>query len=106
MKSAQYSSIIAKLIAAGMLLAALGRRPFDYYTLLRWITCGVAAFTAYQAFEIKKTGWLFVFVIVAIVLNPVAPLHLKRGTWEFVDAAAGALLLLSIPVMDIHKPRQ
>jgi len=53
----------------------------------------------------KKTGWLITFVITAIVLNPVAPIHLKRDTWAIIDAAAAVLLLVSIAVMDIRKPR-
>ena len=82
-----------------------GRHAYDYYTLLRWVACGVAAFTAFQAAQNKKFGWLFIFIIAAIVLNPISPLHLKRGTWAFVDAAAAVLLLLSIAVMDVRKPR-
>ena len=105
MKPANLGIIIAKLIAAVMLFAALGRHAYDYYTFLRWIACGVCAYTAYQAAQNKKIGWLFVFIIAAIVLNPISPLHLKRGTWAFVDAAAAVLLLLSIAVMDIRKPR-
>lgn len=105
MKPANFGSIIAKLIAAVMLFAALGRHTRDYYTLLRWIACGVCAYTAFQAMQSKKIGWLFVFIIAAIVLNPIAPLHLKRDTWAIVDAAAAVLLLLTIAVMDIRKPR-
>jgi len=97
-------SIIAKLIAAGMLVGALFRYPAvtgygrhhapydDYYTLLRWVVCGVAAFAAYQAATSKKTGWMWVLVIVALAFNPLLPVHLKRevaqcgvtchvGTW-------------------------
>jgi DNA repair exonuclease SbcCD ATPase subunit len=105
MKPADFGIIIAKLIAALLLFAALGRHPYDYYTLLRWITCAVCAFTAFQAAEMKKSGWLWVFIIVAIVFNPLVPLRLKRDTWALVDIAAAVLLLLSIAVMDIRKPR-
>ncbi len=98
-------SVIAKLIAAVMLFAALGRHAYDYYTLLRWIACGVCAYTAFQAAQNKKFGWLFIFIIAALVLNPIAPLRIKRDTWAIVDAAAAVLLLLSIAVMDIRKPR-
>jgi len=105
MKPANFGSILAKLIAAVMLFAALGRHTYDYYTLLRWIACGVCAFTAFQAMQGKRTGWLIIFVIAAVMLNPVAPIHLKRETWAFVDAAAAVLLLVSIAVMDIRKPR-
>lgn len=105
MNPANFGSIIAKLIAAVMLFAALGRHPYDYYTLLRWVACGVCAYTGFQAIQTKKTGWLIVFVITAIVLNPIAPIHLKRDTWAIIDAAAAVLLLVSIAVMDIRKPR-
>jgi len=105
MKLASFGIIIAKLIAAVLLFAALGRHPYNYYTILRWVACGVSAFTAFQAAETKKFGWLAVFVIVAIVLNPITPIHLKRDTWALVDIAAAVLLLLSIAVMDIRKPR-
>ena len=88
-----------------MLFAALGRHPYDYYTLLRWVTCGVCAYTAFQAVESKKTGWLFVFVVAALVLNPIAPLRIKRETWAIVDATAALLLLLSIAIMDIRKSK-
>jgi hypothetical protein len=69
------------------------------------LACGVCAYTAFQAMQDKKTGWLFVFITAAIVLNPIAPLRLKRETWGIVDAAAAVLLLLSIAVMDIRKPK-
>ncbi len=71
---------MAKLIAAVMLFAALGRHSYDYFTLLRWISCGVCAFTAFQAAEAKKNGWLWLLTITALILNPIVPLRLKRET--------------------------
>ena len=53
----------------------------------------------------KKIGWLWVFVIAATVLNPIASLRLKRETWGIVDAVAAVLFLPSIAIMDIRKPR-
>jgi hypothetical protein len=97
-------SALAKVIAAGLLFDALGHHKYDYYTLLRWISCGVCAFTALQAAEAKKFGWLCIFAICAIMLNPVAPLHLKRDTWAIVDTATGVLLLVAIVIIDFRKP--
>ena len=102
-KHSNFGSIIAKLIAAAMLFAALGRQTYDYYTLVRCVACGVAGFTAFQAAQIKKFGWLFVFAIAAVMLNPIAPLHLKRVTWGFVDATVAMLLLVSIAVIELRK---
>jgi hypothetical protein len=105
MNPANFGSIIAKLIAAVMLFAALGRHAYDYYTLLRWVACGVCAYAVFQAMQDKKTGWLFVFAVAVVMLNPITPLHLKRDTWAIVDASAAVLLLLSIAVMDIRRPQ-
>jgi hypothetical protein len=100
MKPADFGSSIVKLITAVLLFAAPGRHAYDYYTLLRCVACGVAAFTAFQAAQNKKFGWLFIFVIVAVMLNPIAPLHLKGETWAFVDAAAAVLFLISIATIE------
>jgi hypothetical protein len=97
-------SAIVKAIAAALLFDALGRHKYDYFTLLRWIACGVCTFTAVQAVQVKKFGWVWIFAISAIILNPVAPLRLKRETWNTVDTAAGVLLLIAIAVIDIRKP--
>src|SRR5437899_2030498 len=74
-------SIVAKLIAAGMLVGALGHHQYGYYTLVRWIVCAVSAFAAYQAAESKKSGWAWALAIVALAFNPIIPVHLKRDTW-------------------------
>ena len=106
MKPANFASIIAKLIAAVMLFAAIARHGYDYYTLLRWIACGVCAYTVYQAVQSNKIMWVWIFAVAAIVLNPIIPVHLKRDTWAFIDVAVALLLLVSIAVMDINNPTQ
>src|ERR1035438_10283537 len=103
MKPANIATIIVKLIGAVMLFAALGSQPHDYYTLLRWVACGICAYTAFQSIQNKQTGWLCICAIAAVVLNPIAPLHLKRDDWSIVDAAVAVLLLVSIVILDIRK---
>jgi len=104
-QNVRFGSVLAKGIAALLLFDASDARGYDsdHYTLLRLIACGVSAFAAFQAAQLKKFGWLFVFIVVTIALNPIAPLHLKRETWRTVDAAAGALFLVAIAVIDIRK---
>src|SRR5260370_30152119 len=98
-------SIVAKLIAGGMLVGALGHHQYGYYTLLRWIVCSVSAFAAYQAAESNKSGWAWGLAIVALAFNPVIPVHLKRETWAFIDLAVAGLLIVSIATLDRHTPQ-
>ena len=105
MKLKSLGTVAAKLVAAGMLFGALGRRQFGYYTLLRWVVCGVSAYAAFRAAELGKTGWIWIFAIVALFFNPLIPVQLKRDIWAFVDVAVAVLLLVSITTVDRHAQR-
>ena len=88
-----------RLTAAGLLFWALGTHTYDYYDLLRWVVTPVAAFTAFQLYVGGKRGLAWLLAAVALVFNPLLPIHLGRGTWAPIDLAAGALLLAAIPVL-------
>ena len=77
------------LLAVGIfLLGALGSWPYAYYQLLRWVVCGVGAYSAYKAHESGRTGWAWIFGITAVLFNPIAPFHLARDTWQILDIVA------------------
>ena len=92
------------LVAAGMLFGALALHGYDYYVLLRWIVCGVAAFSAFCASEADKKGWMWALVIVALFFNPIIPVHLSRETWAPIDVGVALLLLVSIALVDLRPP--
>ncbi len=93
-----------KLLAAAMLIAALGRHPYGYYTLLRWVVCAVSAFSAVRAHEAKRTRWTWAFAVVALVFNPLLPVLRDRDTWAPVDVAVSLLLIVSVFTVDRHLP--
>lgn len=82
------------LVVGIFLLGALGSWPYIYYQLLRWVVCGVGAYTAYTAYESNRTVWAWVFAIIAIVFNPIAPFFMERETWQILDVAAAILFLI------------
>ncbi len=88
--------IIFRLIAVAMLFWALGRHAYGYYVVLRWVVCGAGIATAILASGLKKTGWLWIFVSVAVLFNPILPVHLNRDTWTLLDVAAAILILASV----------
>jgi len=68
------SLYIAWVIAAAMLIsAAVGRHPYSFYTLLRWICCVAFAYSAISAFQMKRVAWTWIFGVLAILFNPLAP---------------------------------
>ena len=87
---------IARIIAAGLLFWALGGHPYGYYTLLRFIVCGVTAYGAWFAYQLDKKGWVWCLGIIAILFNPIFPVHMDRGTWAIVDIGVAIILLVSL----------
>jgi hypothetical protein len=81
--------LIPAAIAAALLIGATGHRPHWYFNLLRWVVCAVAvAFAIYASYTNRTwAGW--VFGALAVLFNPVVPVHLARATWRPIDAAAG-----------------
>ena len=90
-------SIILRLAAAVMLFYALkSGLPFDYFTLLRVIVCGVAIYITVLTFKQSQHEWAWVFGTVAILFNPIAQVTLERRTWAIIDIACGLIFLSSI----------
>jgi len=96
--------LIPSLVAALMLLGALGSWPYGYYQLLRWVTCGAAVFVAFMAYnwQNKWATWLFVFI--AVLFNPIVPIHLTRELWQPIDVIC-AIVFVIVAVI-LQKPAE
>lgn len=88
------------ILAVGIfLLVAIGAWPYAYYQLLRWVVCGVGAYTAYLSYGSGRIGWAWTFGVIAILFNPILPFYMQRETWQVVDLAA-AVPFLIFPFID------
>ncbi|OGG79679.1 hypothetical protein A3A39_01765 [Candidatus Kaiserbacteria bacterium RIFCSPLOWO2_01_FULL_54_13] len=85
-----------KVVAILFVLGALAPIPYyAYYQLMNWIVVGAALMTAWQAYRQNSIGIVWVFALVAVVFNPVAPLYLHTDIWRIVDIVAAVLFMLS-----------
>ena len=89
---------LARLGAAGLLLLALGRNPYDFYTITRWVVCGVCSYGAFVEFERNRSTWAWLFVIMAVAFNPIVPVRLSRETWAPIDGLGVGFLVASVLV--------
>jgi len=85
--------VIASIV---MLFLALLDLPSGYYTLLRIVVCGTAAYLGFVAKDIKKPSWIWALGFVAIVFNPFFPIHLEREIWGFIDVFVGLMFITGI----------
>lgn len=53
---------------------------------MRWAICGCSAYIAYQHYKEKGRGFLtVVFIVIAIVYNPLEPIHLFKEAWIVIN---------------------
>lgn len=94
---------IASCISVVMLLLAIPPIwPYGYYTMLRWVVCGSAAFVAWVAYELDKKTWMWLLGFVSILFNPIAPIYLDKQTWMVIDLIGAVLFAISLKT--IRKP--
>jgi hypothetical protein len=91
--------LIPAAIVAIMLVIAMAPLVYGYYQLLRWVTCGVAVFIAIQAYRWRTIWAVWLFAFVAVLFNPIFPIHLTRAIWRPIDLACAALFVASIFVL-------
>jgi hypothetical protein len=85
--------LIPCIVTAMVLFGALGRWPYGYYQLLRFIVCGVSLYVAYMAYIWKKQWATCLFGIIAVLFNPLIPIHLSRELWQPIDLFCAVLFL-------------
>ena len=79
-----------------LLVVAVFRMPYGYYTFLRITICAAAALIAtvglleQTRFDIR---WTILFVLIVILVNPILPIRLHRAIWFYLDLTAAALFL-------------
>jgi hypothetical protein len=84
-------------VAALMLGLAVLHLPIGFYIGLRWVVTISALGVAYeeQGDHSGTNGWVAIMVVVAILFNPIAPIHLNSRTiWLPIDLAVGVLFLV------------
>ena len=84
-----------RYIAAVMLLIAIGGIPYAYYTLLRWVICISSIIMIAIAVDEKKIGWQIIFGLMALLFNPLLPIHLNRDLWFYIDCIGASIFFIS-----------
>ena len=92
--------------AALLLLGALQKNPSQYYVVLRWATCAAAAMLVWRGSLQGSLKWAYALVPVAILFNPVVPVHLHGTvshvlkTWHTLDVAAMVVMVSAVCLME------
>ena len=81
------------LMAILLIVAAEGRHPYGFYIVLRTAATVGAAYWAVRVYHAGPRGWMWAFLSVALLLNPILSVRMQRSQWQPVDLWLGILLL-------------
>jgi hypothetical protein len=94
--------LIPCIIAAVMLLVALGDWPYGYYQLLRFVVCGVSLYVVFVASTWIKLWAMGLFGIVAVLFNPLIPVHFSREMRQMINFICA--LLFAVVAFILKEP--
>lgn len=99
-----------KLAAIAMLLGALVSSfsalftlPYSFYQFMNWAVVGAALMIVWQSYKISKPLPMWLFALVAVVFNPIAPIYLSAFTWQIADIIVIVLFAVSFFLMKEKK---
>jgi hypothetical protein len=89
-------SDIPTAIALAVLLLAVvfGHWPYGFYMLLRLIVCGCSIYLALRTNNTRNRAWTWILGGMAVLFNPIVPIHMDRSDWQIVDLIASITLLV------------
>jgi hypothetical protein len=84
-------------IAAGILFlgAAQLHLPFGYYTATHIVVTAVFIWAFLVSFNRNASFLPWIYLLFALIFNPILKVTLSQELWMVVDVAAGALLLFT-----------
>ena len=77
--------VVPAVLAALFLFGALLHWPYGYYILLRWVVMLAAVWVVFCAWGWEKQWVAWAFAFVAILFNPLVPIHLTREIWQAIN---------------------
>lgn len=83
------------LVPTALLLLAILPWPYGFYNLLRLAVCAVSAWLAYEQWKHDNaaSGWMVALSAVALLYNPVIPIHLTREIWIVLNLISAGVFL-------------
>lgn len=79
------------MMVAALFLGALPL-PYGYYTLLRLVATCFFIWCAVIAHN-KNNNFLFIFIILALLFNPIFKVYFPKELWSIIDVTVGLFVL-------------
>jgi hypothetical protein len=85
--------VLTMLGAVLLLIASDGTYPYGFYMVLRLVITVGAVYWAWRVYKVGLRAWTWIFVTVALLLNPFLPIRMHREDWQPIDLCLGIFLI-------------
>jgi hypothetical protein len=93
---------ISGILSIAFLLGSfIPNLPYGYFEFLRWVVTLTAIFYIFQAYKLSKTGIVTAGILLAILFNPIASIHLDRSLWLILDLISA--FVIGIMMINLQK---
>jgi hypothetical protein len=89
MKSKKIPGILAILF----LFIGILDMPYGYYEFLRIAITVISIYFVFIFYKKDKTLLMWIFILIAVLFNPLFVIHLNKELWKYIDI--GSALLFS-----------
>jgi hypothetical protein len=87
----------------------MARLPYGYY-ITHIVTCGSAALIAIAGFRARSSAqaWSDPLSLIAVLFNPIVPIHLNRSAWFYLDLGAAGIFITHLIFVRglLSRPRE
>ena len=97
--------VIVCAVAAGLLLSATQKHAYSYYTMMRWIVTAIALLVAWYAYAAEIWWVIPVFVVLAILFNPIIPVTMTKKEWATIDKVSAVVFVVAGIVTAVWPPK-
>jgi hypothetical protein len=87
---------IIKILLAALLLLCLLDMPYGYFQFARFAATVGFAYLAYSANEQNRKNEVFVYIVLAILFQPLIKIALGRTIWNIIDVITSIGLMISV----------
>jgi len=78
-----------------LLLAAFSSWPYGFYQLMRVVVCVSSVYLLFESKRIGKSFWSWTMGGIALLFNPIIPVHMRRSDWQPIDFLTAMVVLVS-----------
>ncbi len=87
---------IIKIILAVLFFICLAHMPYGYFQLVRFVALIGFALLAYTANSQGQKSETIIYILLAVLFQPLIKIALGRQIWNVVDVVVGLGLIISI----------